>query len=324
MKRFIKHTLTFVAVALAMIVFFTLMPLYMVKKSGRFIINPKTRIVIFGHSHPECAFDDTLIDGFKNLAHSAEPYFYNYQKVKLVLSQNPQIRTVLVEFSNNEIDQKMNEWTWGYEYMSNMLPKFAPFMNKTDLSLLMENNPKDFLSCLSIATRKNLVRVLTADYDLHQEMGGYLRLDHTETAETGNAPAREAVDKPGADISNVNIAYLQKIVAYCRQMHKQVYLVRTPQNKKFEYLKNEKAFLQIKNAEFPEIELLDFNDFPLPDSDFADFGHLNYRGASRFSKWFNSLLESGLLANKNKQAFIDQNISKLREVQNAAVFYASK
>lgn len=326
MQKFIKNTLTFSAAAILIIALLTLLPLYIVKKKVKLVINKNATIVLFGHSHPECAFNDTLIGNFKNLAHSAEPYFYNYQKVKLVLTQNPQIETVLIDFSNNEIDEKMNTWTWGYEYMSNMFPKFAPYMDETDISLLIKNNPKDFFSCLSIASRKNLIRIITNDYDVRSEMGGYLRLNHTESTRPGANGGDEAntSSQPGHVISSVNILYLQKIVAFCRQMHKRVYFVRSPQNKKFEYLKNERDFVRIKNTDFPSVELLDFNNFPLPDSDFADFGHLNYRGASKFSRWFNKLLNAGLLANKDKQDFIDKSISALKLKQNSQQFYALK
>jgi hypothetical protein len=68
--------------------------------------------------------------------------------------------------------------------------------------------------------------------------------------------------------------------------------------------------MRIRKEKFSNIDFLDFNKFPLNDEDFADFGHLNYKGATKFSKWFNTMVNSGLLLNKNKQVLIDQSLSK--------------
>jgi hypothetical protein len=230
----------------------------------------------------------------------------------MVLSQNPQVEAVLIEFSNNQIDEKMNEWTWGYKYMSNLFPKYTPFMDKADFDLLIKNNPGDFMNCLSISTRNNLARVLTSNYEFTGTIGGYLRLDHSQTnstADSSNSPSNKIT---GQGLSYVNIQYLQKIITYCTDHHKKVFLVRSPQHRNYEYLKNEKEFLRIKNTLFSSVEFLDFNDFPLQEDEFADFGHLNYKGASKFSKWFNVMLASGLLNNKRKQYLIDQSITANR------------
>jgi len=60
---------------------------------------------------------------------------------------------------------------------------------------------------------------------------------------------------------------------------------------------------------FSSVEFLDFNKFPIADDGFADFGHLNYKGASKFSNWFNIMLNSGLLNTDKKQFLINQGIS---------------
>lgn len=312
MGKFIKQTVLFIAASTVMLLAIIFVPNYIIKKKSRFIISCKNKIVLFGHSHSECAFNDSMIYNFKNLSHSAEPYFYIYQKVKMVLPQNPQIETVLVEFSNNQIDEKMNEWTWGYKYMSNMLPKYTPFMDKADIDLLIKKSPSDFMNCLSISTRNNLARVFTSNYEFAGTIGGYLRLNHSQNNSAADS-ANISSNKPtGRGLSYVNIEYLQKIIAYCTDHHKKVFLVRSPQHRNYEYLKNEKEFLTIKNTLFSSVEFLDFNKFPLQEDEFADLGHLNYKGASKFSRWFNVMLASGLLNNKRKQDLIDQNIGAIK------------
>lgn len=316
MARFIKKTVLFIAASIFILLPIILIPDYIISKRSRFVIDSKDRIVLFGHSHPECAFNDTLINNFKNLSHSAEPYFYTFQKVKMVLQQNPQIETVLIEFTNNEIDAKMNDWTWGYKYMSSMFPKYVPFMDKADFGILIRNNPKDFMNCLSVSTRTNLTRVLTSDYEFTNIMGGYFRIDASKKNSTPDSvtSGRDEMIRPS--VSLVNLFYLKKIIACCRGNHKQVFLVRSPQHHSYEYLKNEKDFLKIKQAMFSSTEFLDFGKFPLCDDEFADFGHLNYKGAIKFSKWFNTMLSSGLLNTAKKQFFIQKGISGITTDRN--------
>lgn len=307
MNKFIKQTTVFIACCIFMLAALMFVPAYIVNKKSKFVIGEQYKIVLFGHSHPECAFNDTLIPGFKNLSHSAESYFYTYQKVKKVLSQNPQIETVLIEYSNNQIDEKMDDWTWGYKYMSNMFPQYASFMDKADIGVLIKNNPNDLMNCTSVLTRMNLLRIFTFNYNFTNTIGGYLRIKNSLASSIKpalNTAANETTGATGLHLSEVNIQYLQKIIEYCHNMHKKVYLVRSPQHKSYEYLKNEKDFIRIKNIKFAAVAFLDFNNFPLKDSEFADPGHLNYKGAAKFSAWFNSMLNSGLLNKGKNQSWV--------------------
>lgn len=311
MANFIKKTVSFIIVSILMLAAIIFIPNYIVGKKSSFVISSKSKIVLFGHSHPECAFNDAVIDNLKNLSHSAEPYFYTYQKVKMVLAQNPQIETVLIEFTNNQIDAKMDEWTWGYKYMSGMFPKYAPFMDKADIGFLVNNNPKDFMNCLSVSTRINLTRLLTSNYEFAGVMGGYLRINTSQTNLTADSAGTGPGEVTRERLSTANLQYLQKIITFCNKHHKKVFLVRSPQHRSYEYLANEQEFLKIKAAMFSSVEFLDFNKFPVADDGFADFGHLNYKGALKFSEWFNTMLSSGLLSAGKKQFLINQRISEL-------------
>jgi hypothetical protein len=201
--------------------------------------------------------------------------------------------------------------------MSNMFPQYEPFMDRSDINLLMKNNSKDFLSCISISTRQNLFRVLTSNYNFSGNIGSYLKIERSDASSLKQASKasldNNINDKKGNNLSIMNIEYLRKIIDFCKYNHKKVLLVRCPQHKNFEFRKNEKIFSQIKNNYLSDVELLDFNNFPLRDDEFADYGHLNYKGALKFSSYFNSILASGILSTKNKQLFIDTSIDVLKK-----------
>ena len=63
-------------------------------------------------------------------------------------------------------------------------------------------------------------------------------------------------------------------------------------------------------SKFSDTEFLDFSQFQLLNSEFGDLAHLNHKGATKFSIWFNNLLNNGLLEKDNKQKFIDNEMIK--------------
>lgn len=314
MNNFIKKTGLFILFILFILVSFIFSVHYFIKVKSNFEINKNYKYVVFGHSHAEVAFNDSLITNFKNLSSSGEAYFYTFQKVKKILSQNNQINTIFVEYSNNQIDKVMNNWIWGNEMISVYFPRYSPFMNKLDFQLLYRKNSKDFFSVLSKSTRVNFVKIITFDFAISNKYGGYQWIERNmvdSLSRVSDDSLRNKVNEK-QDISNINIEYLKKIVDYCIDNNVKIYLIRSPQHRNFSYLKNEISFIKIKKTKFHEIEFLDFNNFPLTNDKFGDFGHLNHKGAKTFSIFFNSLIEDGLLMENDKQVYINKKMLEFK------------
>ena len=276
-----------------------------------FSLAPDANCIILGHSHPECAFNDSLIDHFQNVAQSAESYFYTYLKLKNLLKNNPQVKTVFVEYTNNQITMEMNLWTWGDKYLDNQFPKYAAVMQSDDLKLLLQHNANSVFKSLPVAVKKNLVFLLGnyRNYIKYNTWGGYLYLEkqnknfiEKEIEKIGVASASSSAT------SWVNIEYLQKIIHLCKINKVAILLVRSPLNPLYEGTKNEMEYQKILHEKFAGTPLLDFKDFPLPSNAFADEEHLNHRGAKIFSVYFNHLMSEGLLGQVNKQQFIDTSM----------------
>ena len=87
--------------------------------------------------------------------------------------------------------------------------------------------------------------------------------------------------------SEMNLYYLEKCIAFLQSKNIKIYFVRSPMHKKHKGIFNEKLYQKLLHTRFKDIEFLDFKDYPLPDADFADLNHLNYKGANKFSIWFN-------------------------------------
>lgn len=303
MKKFLKNTSLFSLASFIIIIIIVSIPWHLIKSKSNFKLIENKSIIVLGHSHAECAFNDSLILDLKNLAESGASYFYTYQKIKKIIPDNPHIKTVFIEFSNDQINVKMNEWIWGYEKMNHYLPKYSPFMDKEDFLILFNNNSTDFMTCMSVATKKNFLRIIKSDYDYTDELGGFKWLDKNQLEI--DIDKNKKID---LDISFVNLNYLRKIIDYCRDNNVVVFLTRSPQHKEYPYLRIENDFHNIRLQKFSDVEFLDFNDFPMPNDYFADTGHLNYKGANIFSSAISKLFEDDLLKANNKQELINEFI----------------
>ena len=297
---------------------------FLLNKSKYFKLSENINTLVLGHSHPECAYNDSLISNFKNLAKSGEAYFYTYIKVKKIISENKQIKTIFIEFEPGQIDKIMDSWTWGDEHISDGFAKYSPLFECRELKFLWKKNssailsyfPKTFIkkmghNILSILKDKNI--------ESDNQFGGYnyierAKLDSLLLAMENHPEITEEYIKP--IISNTNIRYLLKIINYCNQNGLQVLLIRSPIYKMYGDAFSEKEFKYILTKYFHNTEFLDLRNFPLKNDQYGDFGHLNYKGAKLYSIFFDHLLKTNLLKKENKQVFIDSELSKLTVSQN--------
>ena len=304
MKTFIYKTLTFVAISISLIFAAFIFTNYLIDRSAKFKLAPVNNVII-GHSHSECAFNDSIINDFRNLSQSRQSYFYSFQKIKKVISQNRNVKNVFVEFSNNQINAGKDNWIWDDLSISSR-SLYLPFLDKEDIGLLLSENPKGFITGSSKSFRNNTMNLLLLRTDYSNKIGGYKWLNRFKTDSLVTAFKKDnlVLSQKTNSISNKNIEYLEKIVTYCRNNKVDIFFIRSPQHIYLKSRKNEKEFIKIKNEKFKNIEFLDFNDFPLKNNEFGDFGHLNYKGAEKFSLWFNGLLDKELLLKSNKNEFV--------------------
>lgn len=316
MKLFIRKLLLFIMLS-AIFIGLTFVSLNSLMRSkAQFTLETPVENVIYGHSHPECAYNDSLISNFKNLAQSRQSYFYSFSKIKNVHKQNPQIKNIFIEFTNNQITQEMDDWTWDDVALSDRIPKYLPFLEKEDLNLLYSKNAESLFYNCSKAFRNQIMNALTLNFDYTTKIGGYrwLESNKTDSLITEYKKNKSTIDGNSQDgLPDKNIEYLEKIVDYCKKKKINIYFIRSPQHRYYPR-ENENKLLSIKKEKFEDVEFLDFDKFPIKDSDFGDFGHLNYNGATTFSNWFNTLINNGLLTTEHKQEYINNQINRFETV----------
>jgi hypothetical protein len=172
---------------------------------------------------------------------------------------------------------------------------------------MYENNFFGFINCLSLCLEKNISRIRTKSYNFSKEIGGYKFLIRNKTDSILKNTSSIIFEK--TELPIYNLRYLEKIIKLCKENNKQIFLVRSPLHSKYPKLVNEGVFMELVKKRFSCVDFLDFRKFNLGNSEFGDLSHLNYKGARKFSIWFNNLLEQGLLRKDNKQKFIDEEIN---------------
>ncbi|MEI7597384.1 MAG: hypothetical protein WCK02_16670 [Bacteroidota bacterium] len=119
---------------------------------------------------------------------------------------------------------------------------------------------------------------------------------------------------PSSVNSPISISLLNKVIKECLERNVNVYLIRTPFHSLSSVIQNESQFKILIKSKFKNRIFLDFKDFPLKNNDFADYVHLNFRGAKKVSLFFNSLLKKNLLKTGRPQKLINDEILKLKKL----------
>jgi hypothetical protein len=313
-EKFVKKTIVLGVFACILIAIAIIVPKEILDRHNSFSFDKKPSMLIIGHSHSQYAFDDRQISDFVNISSAGQSYFYSYPKLKEVLEDNPQLKTVFIEFSNGQIEKRMDDWIWGADKMKNYFPTLSPFISRRDMLLLLRENRKDFIQTISLATRENVGRVLTFDIDYTEDIGEFKPTDenHLDSLLILKAQGIADEEDPDPEISKENLNFLLKMIDLCKQRDVKPILVRSPQHPEYNYLANEERFLEIKDSLFKDIEFLDFNSYPLENSQYRDFGHINEAGAIPFSQWFDSLVQAGLLLDPDKENLVMKEINRLK------------
>ena len=309
MKKFINKILCQIPIVFSLLFILTLFPW----KLGNMRVDKQKNMVVIGNSHSECAYNDKIINGLYNLSRSEEDYFNSYYKLKEFLNQNPQTKTVFIEFSNSDIGKERNTWIWGTKGKSSKyhrkLAKYALFMDLEGFQFLYKNNPAYVMGDIKYFFKNNIELWFNGFNHLNNNIGGYLYLERNNSEFLISNYNKDSLNTYSNGISDVNLMYLRKMIEVCDNKEVDAFLVRTPLHSLAGERFNEATFSNIKDSLFADIELLDFIDFPLKDNQFGDFKHLNYKGAKLFSEYFDNLLKAGLLNTYDKQNLINKEIN---------------
>ncbi len=300
MVLFIKNIIKFFIIFYGSFIGAIFINNYIIDKKGDFRLDKGINSIIIGNSQPECAYNDSLIKNFKNLAKPAEPYFYNYQKLKKIIEQNPQLINVFVEFNPTNIMVREDQKIWRDKFINLHLPNYNALLAYEDHKLLAIKNLTGYHQANLLSLRNNINRIILNRYNFIDSIGGYKYLRRNKVNADPNSIINNKQKQhliSNIQISTYNLLYLDKIIQLCEKSNINIYLVRSPYHQNFVGHSYESLFQQIRKERYSNTPFLDFQDFELLDDEFGDLQHLNYKGARKFSIWFNNWFQNQSIKN---------------------------
>lgn len=283
MKRFIYKTIIFILIPCLFFVTNGVINSY-VGKNQKVDLNGASTLIV-GDSHPMSSLNPDLLYNAKNISQSAEPYVLTFWKIKNIFKSN-KIDTLILGFSPHNIsefnDLKFSERKWSSEmfrrsYYINDFNSIDNFI-KVDkyeyykilfryTSLYPETNHVNFIGGFSSSKTSNV----------ESSKSAVMRHYYHDTIQLG--------------VSKISISYLDSIIDYCRLNDTEVILTSNPVHNS--YYENIPSAILSKYKELKgkylqnNIFVFDKTSTIYPDSLFTDVDHLNFDGATRFSKEFN-------------------------------------
>jgi hypothetical protein len=282
MKRFLKNILLFNSILLAY---------FLINFSINKIIisnNPvklKGNTVVMGDSHTMTGINPKLLTNTVNISQTAEPYIVTYYKLKHVVKHN-RMDTLMLGFSFQNIasfnDKKVLDPFWCHE----VFDRTYSIISLNDLKGIEIN-----YSSYARSIVKNMLLFPKLD---HQGFIGNFR-ERKTALNLKKHNVHKTIDRhfelknsSDAGISATSISYLDSIITLCQHKKITLVLISTPLHYKYRELipkTVESKYYELSELiKKKDIRILDFSSYTFPDNYFADFDHLNTKGADVFTK----------------------------------------
>ena len=279
MKKFLKHVFIFSAfIALFFIGTFFALKNYPVNQNI-YSLPENINTLFIGDSHVECAVNDELLTTAINYAESGDNYFYTFIKLRKLIENNPEVKTVFLSYSYFNILEYQNKWYYDDKYINFKVSKYLMEMSNEELIKSFTLNPKEFIASIPTYIKHNALRIVKNKKLPDLEWGGYKSLQNIRRKDM------EFTFVDNGNYSALQIHYLSEIYNYCSENNIKLNLIATPIFKweKQVSLEAKNKYYSLSKQNFINARLLDYTDVVMPDTMFADNEHLNKYGAELFT-----------------------------------------
>ncbi len=247
-----------------------------------------TTILIAGDSRVMTAINPDSIPNSRNIAQNSESYFLTYHKLKFILPANPQIKRLVIGFSYPSFSAYMDRLYYKDIATTDIFSRLYPIMLPKDFAPLKVDETKYY--------QVYFKQMLLLPHLKHEQyLGEFTKLPYgLNKANLESVVKRHYFDKNNNNIgiSRTSSAYLDSIIAYCKQQNINLTLVNIPFQK--DYLRsvpnNYIVFYNSKKEELIKrgVRILDYSQMELDNKYFKDYNHLDLEGAN----YFTSLLKT--------------------------------
>lgn len=267
-----------------------------------YILSKEVQTIILGHSHAECAYNDTLISNSVNLAQSGESYFYTFLKLRKLVKENPSIKNVVIEVTNNNLEKEMDDWTFKDKYIKYRYPKYSHLMFWNEKAFLLFHNPFSFIDIQNLTFKGKIDFFRNKNQFLYTEMDwgryrvfeksyidSFLIIRKNQQKQT-ISKKQEIISE--AQFASINLKYLHLMVGLCLQNQKKIIFVRSPVHKNYTPPISDSIYYQFLKTNYQQVPFFDLNNVNIENDEFLDFEHVNNKGAKKVSLKLDSLLHT--------------------------------
>lgn len=302
MKSFLIKVFLFSAVFITVVIIISTWITYRLSNNSYYRLDKSVKRIFLGHSHAKAAYSDTIIRNSRNFGQSGESYFYTYQKLQKLLSANPGIQQVFIEFTNNNLDGEMDQWTIESSYLKFHLKKYGHLIIPREKIFLFKKNPVAYMEAVPVNLKFFIDYFRTgADfYYTYADWGSFRASKESKIDSLRSVWSSRKTDYAGASKqlkpsavhlqTRYNLVFLDSIINYCKNRSVKIVLIRAPQHPEYAGNINDSLFHTVRTKLYPTVPFLDFANFPLTEDCFLDFQHVNQKGSNSLSVILDSLL----------------------------------
>ncbi|MGL1902335.1 MAG: hypothetical protein OCC49_09375 [Fibrobacterales bacterium] len=291
MTKFLKTiSLFFLTSILLIVVLFIVTNIFVRLNTGPFLLESKVHTLFIGDSQVEYAINDSLISGSKNIATSSEALMYSYYKLIKLKELNPHIDTVFLGFSFHTLSSYYDPII----YCNHLTSKFLYHVPLTKQLFLLTKTEKP-LNLFIKTTLEEFTNFFQGRSETIGSFKNYVTDVHiNDKLIYERANGQFYSDKTLQKFSNIQLAYLDKFYAYCKQKNITLILLNTPKHPKYVNLVPESFKEKYSSLiTYYSISKFDFNSLELTDNDYLPDGdHLTSSGANKASRvlanWINN------------------------------------
>lgn len=294
MKKFIIKTISFLAIPLFSVL--VLLIIYdEILQSDSYQFKTDKSTIFAGDSHIGQGIDDQQFENAVNISTNSESYIYTYYKLINIIEANPSIEAIYLGFSYHNIAEYYDIYTTGI-YASTISARFFfLFPLNIKLYFLSQHNINKLLYLKSIFAESTL-QLFSKN---RPYISGYTNSFYNSSIDTVSVNKRlnlQFLGNTSNSLSDLNIAYLKKIVALAKAKDIELTFISTPLAPYYEKhipYRIQAAYQQLIDE--LDIPLLSTSNSSLvfTSEDFIPDGdHLSYQGSQKYTKWLVQIIEN--------------------------------
>ena len=290
MKLFLKSIFKFILAFSLIIIIQLLFFKYLLFYNVDFHLSKDKTTLILGDSQTETALNDSIIKNSVNLSKAGDPLYFNYIKLKKILKNNSQIKTLVLGFSPSNLISK------GFYEVPKMKSKYKTYfylIDFKDYGDLIDYNFEGFIrgaTGLESYLLKSWKIIITKDIT-KIGIGGFRPISYNISKLDDDILLNNSI-LPKNEPDQIAVRYFYRIIEICQNNDIELIVINTPLHSSLsdKQINHKRVYDQFMSKINRNVLKWDYEYYNLDDFYFYDDNHLNLKGAEIFSHYINNKL----------------------------------